>query len=212
MNLKPKRSWLCITKVSLRFFFIVFTVLCVWIGWYILRWQAQRSCVREILKASGGVVYSHRYTNGVYNANPVLPGLTFVREGLGLDFVDHVIIVDFNHHEELDQLPDLDGLPRLESLLIPETNVTDLSPASGLANLESLWIARTPITNLGPIKNNKKLEWINICDTNIVDLSPLFDLPNLKTLVLTGAGIPPDQIDKFRSRQPDCEIFDESPK
>ena len=200
-----KLSWIPKTRISLRLSLFFFTILIVWIGWYVLRTQAQQACVKEIIESRGGVIYSHRYVDGKYTPNPPLPGPWFVRESLGLDYVDHVVVVDFSS-KEIAKLPKLSRLPKLRSLWIRDTQISDLTPASSLTRLEKLWISDTKVTDLSPIAKCKNLKWLNASRTNIEDLSPLFELPNLEQLVIVEHKIPPDELQRFRLARPDCKI------
>ncbi len=175
-------------------------------GWYVVRAQRQHAWVQAILRDGGGVIYSFRYATGAYSSTAKPPGPDWMRERLGLDYFDHVTHVDFNR-APISQLPDLSGLPRLHSLWIPETNVKDIEFVGDFSELKNLWLEGTKVTSLDPLSRNRKLEWISIGNTNIQDLSPLFKLPNLRTIVFSGATIPLEQINQFRAKQPRCEII-----
>ena len=194
-----------IPQVSLRIWLLLFSAICIWIGWFIVRAESQQECVAEILQNGGGVIYSHSYLNGTYIPKPRLPGPTPVREWLGIDYVDHVIVVDFNHHP-IKKLPALNRLPRLTSLWLYDTSINDLSPVSKLKHLENLWIQESRIDNLEPIRACKNLKWLNIAATDVSDLTPLFHLPKLETLILNGTQITPENLAEFRSNQPNCQI------
>lgn len=206
MSNRVQSNWIRFSRVSLRSFFVVSTALCVAIGWYVLRAQAQHTNTLEILSQGGGVIYDYQCTNAAINPQAALPGPAFIRNSLGIDYVSSVVVVDLNS-QKFDQMPDLSGFPSLRSLWLFHSDVDDLGFISSFGELENLAIQQTDVSSLEPVSRNRKLKWINIADTNVSDLSPLFGLPNLKTLTLTSANISAEELNRFRTAQPDCEII-----
>lgn len=191
----------------MRFSLILFTATSIWIGWFVFRAKAQQKCVSEILQQGGGVIYSHSYTNGTYDPDPPSPGPMIIRESLGLDYVDHIVAVDFNQ-SGISQLPNLNRLPKLKSLWLYDTSVTDLSPASQLSYLESLWIQDTQVNCLEAVRNCRHLKWLNIAGTQVSDLSPLNRLSKLETLIVSGTPIDLRKLDDFRALHPNCQVIE----
>jgi Leucine-rich repeat (LRR) protein len=98
----------------------------------------------------------------------------------------------------------LSALTNLEELDISNTPVEDLRPLSSLDNLKTLNCSGTQISTLSPLEN-LSLENLDCSNTNVKKLEPLFGLP-MKTLKCYNTRVSSKEVEKFKSRVPDCNV------
>ena len=60
---KTKRRWL---RFSLRTFFVLLTVFCVWFGWHVERARQQRKAVEWVVEMGGRVLYDYQRGDDPY--------------------------------------------------------------------------------------------------------------------------------------------------
>jgi Leucine-rich repeat (LRR) protein len=96
-------------------------------------------------------------------------------------------------------------LGNLEDLDISNTPVEELGPLGGLENLRSLNCSGTQISSLNALEN-LSLESLDCSNTNVKKLEPLFGLP-LKTLKCYNTRVSSKEVDKFKSKVPDCNVI-----
>jgi len=160
--------------------------------------RQQRAAVEATRRLGGVVYYDYQvYFDGSQNALP--PGPEWLRKWLGVDFiatVEEVFLSDSSDDAGLEQLDEhFKALPRLETLGISGTNVTDagLKHIAGLSQVKHLHISRTSITDSGleHIQGLTKLEWLFLRETGITDagLRHLAGLKHLTCLDLTKTKI-----------------------
>jgi Leucine-rich repeat (LRR) protein len=99
----------------------------------------------------------------------------------------------------------LNALDNLEDLDIYNTPVEELAPLSNLQNLKTLNCSGTPVSNLSALEN-LSLESLDCSNTNVKKLTPLFGLP-LKTLKCYNTRVSSKEVDKFKSKIPDCNVI-----
>lgn len=78
---------------------------------------------------------------------------------------------------------------RLDSLIIDDPELSDLTPLSILINLKNLFLKNSRVEDLSPLSSLTSLENLGISNTRISDLSPLVRLINLKSLELNSNEI-----------------------
>lgn len=83
----------------------------------------------------------------------------------------------------------LNGLVKLDSLILERTAVQDLSPLKGLANLKRINLTDSPVSDLGPLAEVSNLQYLNLTGTAVSDLDPLRGLKYLQSLYLAGTRI-----------------------
>jgi Leucine-rich repeat (LRR) protein len=101
-------------------------------------------------------------------------------------------------------LSPLSGLKDLEELDISNTPVEELRPLSSLEYLKSLNCSGTPVSSLSALQN-LSLETLDCSNTNVKKLEPLFGLP-LKTLKCYNTRVSSKEVDKLKSRIPECNV------
>ena len=97
---KPRRRWL---QYSLRTFFVLLTVLCVWLGWLTYKANEQRKAVEWVREMGGTVFYNYGFDEDGHEADA--PGPKWLREMLGREFLDQVVSVGFSTTQVSDVTP-----------------------------------------------------------------------------------------------------------
>ncbi len=103
------------------------------------------------------------------------------------------------------QIDQLDQLTQLEDLDISNTPIEDLTLISKLRKLVRLNCAGTQIKKLNGIEKLQNLEYLDCSNTNVSKLDQLDQLP-LKSLRCYNTKVSSKEIEKFKSRHPDCNV------
>ncbi len=90
---------------------------------------------------------------------------------------------------DLSDITFLNGLVKLDSLILERTAVQDLSPLKGLAHLRRINLDGSPVSDLGPLAEVSNLQYLNLARTSVSDLAPLRGLKYLQSLYLTETRI-----------------------
>ncbi len=166
---KPRRRW---WQYSLRTFFVLLTVFCVWFGWQVRRAAQQRHAVEAI---HGSVIYDAPYGGGLHE------------QLLGFDFFHDVVRVDIYDPRSNDLTP-LAQLSGLKTLNLFGVRINDLRPLAGLTRLETLDLRRTPIVDVRSLAGLSSLQILYLDDTKVRDLRPLAEL-SIRELQLSGTPV-----------------------
>jgi hypothetical protein len=181
---KSKRRFL---QFSLRSFFIVTTVVAIWFGWKMNEAREQKEAVEWIREMGGRVGYEYQREQS-YLDDPVPPGPNWLRDLLGIDFMDDVDSVWLGG-SELNDLTPLAGLKSVESLNLRNTQVTDLTILSSFDKLKWLSLSNTEVSDLTPLIELKNLDTLYLDNTEINDLAALSGLENLESLELRNTSV-----------------------
>ena len=179
---KPRRRWL---QFSLRTFFVVLTVFCVWLGVVVHRAHEQRKAVAWVEEMGGTVYYGYEFDediNAIVDAEP--PGPKWFRESLGDDYFQDVRAVYF--------------------LFTP---VSDLTPLAGLKNIQYLDFSSTEVRDVTALAGLTKLRWLHLSNTQVGNLTPLAGLQNLQVLSIENTPVGKEQVEELRQALPNCEII-----
>ena len=126
---------------TLLFVLIPVSAVLVWIGVQYESALVQRRGVSWARNQNGHIYYDYEkpLPDGSTNQNAIPPGPDFVRNWMGIDFVDSVrtIVLDNKELTDLSPLKDLKRLKHL-AIMIDIMPGTDLMPIAGLRELESL--------------------------------------------------------------------------
>jgi hypothetical protein len=182
---KPKLRWF---QYSLSTIFLVMTTIAIFLSIWTDRVRKQKKAVEFILQHGGAVEYS--YQVGAGRAEPTPPGPQWLRDLLGIDYLDHVTSAWFVGDIITDaDMEHLRGLQDLESLQVYCANVTD----AGLGYLKY-------------VRHLKGLELRSgqITDAGLAHLQPLGDLTELTlecslTAACTKHLLPLKKLSKLRS-------------
>jgi hypothetical protein len=149
---KPKRRLL---QFSIRTVLIVLTIFCITLGWT-EQARKQRNAVAWIYQIGGAVEYAYE----IENCPP--PGLKWLRERLGVDYFDAVVLVFL------------------------QGTVSDMSPLVVLTSLEELYVVDAQVSEVTPLARLTKLRHLQLSGAQVRDVSPLARLTNLQHLDLNG--------------------------
>ena len=193
---KPKRRFF---QFGLRTLLLFMLVVCVTLGWKVERARKQREAVSWIQQSGGTVIYDYEILRSVRNGRshskvasnpkPSPPGPKWLRELVGIDFVDDVVMVFLDHGGKITDVTPLAGLKNLERLDLCQSPVSDLTPLAGMKNLQSLWLSESQVSDLTPLAGLKNLEWLILRLTQVSDLTPLAGLTNLVYLDFRGTQV-----------------------
>ena len=154
----PERRFL---RFSLRTFLLCVLVISVLFGWKVQRARKQREAVSWIQQSGGTVGYDYEiirplrtgpsYSKVARNPNASPPATKWLRELVGIDFVDDVVMVFLGHGSKVTDVTPLAGLKKLERLDLYQSPVSDLSPLAGLTNLIYLDLRGTQVREVTPL-------------------------------------------------------------
>ena len=82
----------------------------------------------------------------------------------------------------------------------------ELKPLSRLTNLKTLNCAGTQIRKIDPLENLSGLESFDCSNTRVSSLDPLNGLP-LKVLKCYNTKVSPKEVEKFKDRNPGCQVI-----
>ena len=178
---KRRRRWL---QYSLRTFFVLLTVACVWLGWTVHRANEQRKVVEWVRKMGGAVSYEYQIDevgDSIPDFEP--PSPKWWSKLLGPDNLQGVLAVYLNG-----------------------TRISDTTPLAGLKSLKWLEFSRTQVGDLTPLANLTNLEVLYINSTPVSDVTPLAGLKNLERLHIEGTPVSKEQVEELRKALPNCDI------
>lgn len=113
--------------------------------------------------------------------------------------VDSAIVDDYSPLAQLD---------KLETLILIETNLSDLKPLSKLTNLRTLKIDVAPVVDISPLAGLEKLEELTLICDQIENFEPLFELRNLKLLNISyGIDGYKERVKKLQTALPNCDVY-----
>ena len=113
---KPRRRWL---QYSLRTFFVLLTVFCVWLGWMSYEAREQRKAVQWVQEIGGTVFYDYEY---------------YYQRG-GDDLVDHY---EPTAPRWLRDILGDDYFQKVSGVYFADTQVSDLTPLAKLTSTTAL--------------------------------------------------------------------------
>ncbi|MEP3266296.1 MAG: leucine-rich repeat domain-containing protein [Hyphomicrobiales bacterium] len=102
---------------------------------------------------------------------------------------DHTQL-DLSDLLKLNTLPSqISTMDKLETLILSDTNVSDLGPIARLPALKNLHIKNTPVSDLSALSKSPRLEKLIATKSKVFDLEPLASILTLRHLVLNGTTI-----------------------
>ena len=126
-----------------------------------------------------------------------------------LRYCTDLIALDLGH-KNISDLSFLYSLPKLQYLILVETDIRDITPIGSLPELKYLEIFWTKIYDLSPLINCTKLVDLNICYiyARADDaFSVLMQMPWLERLWYCGNGLKKEQVEALKENMPDCEMY-----
>lgn len=125
-----------------------------------------------------------------------------------LKYCTDVKYLDIGHNPSLDSIDFVAYMPKLEVAVVALCHYVDASPLANCTELEYLEMQTTWVDDLTPLAGLTKLRHLNIGWLfDCTDITPLYGLTGLERLWIgASTPIPPEQVDEFRARVPDCEV------
>lgn len=103
--------------------------------------------------------------------------------------IEDLELVEYLHLDKALELVGIDKCVNLKTLIMVNTELTDLTPISKLEKLTCLSLACNKISDLTPLSKVVSLEKLYLGRNEIKDISPLESLVNLESLALRGNEI-----------------------
>lgn len=224
----PTRSRPRYLRFSVRTLLVMLTLFCVWLGWKAQRARTQREVVAWVHEMGGSVYYDYEIDgkNGTFVSNPQPPGPDWLRELLGVEFLDEIVevrirksVADISplsklkslewlcmtNHQVTDLSP-LRKLTNLKRLELYSRQVSDLEPLAELTNLEILALDNTQVSDLSPIAELTKLRELSVRYSKVRDASPLAKLKSVERMHLRYSHVPREEVEELRKALPNCRI------
>jgi hypothetical protein len=180
---KRKRRWL---RFGLRSFFVLLTIGCLLLGYWVHRAERQRAVVKWVEQKGGTVNYGFEFgPDGRLDDDHQPP---FFYRMFGPDYFSPVIVVSM-HGRHIDNVDPLSQLDQLERAYLEYTAVSDISPLADLPELTELFLSGTDVADLRPLAGNTRLQRLHLGFTNVTDVGPLAHVESLRTLDLEHTSV-----------------------
>ncbi len=125
----------------------------------------------------------------------------------GLYYCTKIKYLDLGHLSYVTDCGYVANMPDLEVLIIAMTGVKDISALASCPKLNYLELYTCAVSDLTPLAGLKELRDLNICyNFALRDIRPLYDLDLRRLYIGCMTPIPPEQIEEYRSRHPNCKI------
>ena len=189
-------------RFSLRSFFVVVTLLAVWMGIQTTHARRTRAALGRIAVLGGSVHFAHQYdASGAFNKNAAPAGPQWLRDLVGGEYFDRVVYIQVQSPQLTDEdLITIAALGDVKIFWLEGTSVSDqgMQHVAKMKKLERLFLAGTAIGDEGlrHLRSLRRLTGINLDNTRITD-SGLADLAYHRGLIslnvsgtqITGAGL-----------------------
>ncbi len=135
-------------------------------------------------------------------------GLTDDESCKSLTYCIDVVNLDLGHNNNMTTVDFVRNMPNLEVLIVAKDNIKDISAIAECKKLRYLELYMNPdIEDLSPLAGLTELRDLEIgLLPNVTDLSPLYDLELDRLWIGTETGIPPEQVEEYSRRHPNCVI------
>lgn len=90
-------------------------------------------------------------------------------------------------NKDLEYIKDLNSL---ETLILSNTDIADVSVIKYLTNLRVLYLTNTKVSDITPIKDLNSLEQLYVRNTNISDISVIKYVPSLQVIYFNNTQVP----------------------
>ena len=125
-----------------------------------------------------------------------------------LKYCTDVKYMDMGHNVGLKNFDFLNYMPKLEYVIVVDSDIPSLEAFANCPNLQWLEIVNCQkLTDLSPLANCKNLKGLNIsANPKLKDVSALYDLDQMERLFLGDKGLPQSQLDEIRANLPDTWV------
>ena len=125
-------------------------------------------------------------------------------EPIESSFALETLIISDNPIEDISHIS---GLNKLKQLEFENTPVSDLRPLIGLIKIEILNMAGTQIKKLNEISELRRLREISFYNTSVKSLTPLESLISLEVIKCYNTKLNAKKVSKFAGERPACEVI-----
>jgi len=144
-------------------------------------------------------------------SNPGLGGELTPENTVELKYCTKVKYLDLGHNSFMSDISFVSYMPDLEVIIAAMADWSDASPLADCPKLEYAEIQTTGLNDLSPLAGLKNLRHLNIGYCFVLhDLSPIYDLELERLWIGKYTPIPPEQIEEYKRRHPDCEVDTET--
>ena len=125
-----------------------------------------------------------------------------------LKYCTDVKYMDFGHNEGLKNFDFLNYMPKLEIVIVVDSDIDTLEYFGKCENLQWLEIVNCQrLTDLSPLANCKKLKGLNIAvNPKLTDVSPLYDLDQMERLFLGDKHLSKEHLAEIRENLPNTWV------
>ena len=125
-----------------------------------------------------------------------------------LKYCTDVKYMDFGHNVGLKNFEFLNYMPKLEIVIVVDSDIESLEPFTNCPNLQWLEIVNCQkLRDLSPLAKCKNLKGVNIAaNPNLRDLTPLYELKNLERLFLGDKKLSKKQLEEAQAALPNTWI------
>ncbi len=134
------------------------------------------------------------------------PGPDWLRDRLGIDYFDDIIVVTAYPEAEMRDISPLADLPHLETLTIEQSFVGDLTPLANLKQLRCLSLIQCQINDVSPLAELTNLKYLILAYNPVNDVKPLHGLKQLQFLFLNETNVSEAGYQAIQKALPDCQI------
>jgi len=134
------------------------------------------------------------------------PGPDWLRDFLGIDYLDDIIVVSAYPEADMTDISPLADLPHLETLSIEHSFVSNLAPLANLKQLQYLSLIQCQITDVSPLAQLTNLKYLNLAYTPTKDVKSLHGLKQLQILFLNETRVSEADYQAIQKALPDCLI------
>ena len=124
-----------------------------------------------------------------------------------LKYCTKVKYLDLGHNLELEDISFVSYMPDLEIAVLAMNQWSDARPLLNCPKLEYLEMQTGACSDLRPIAQLKNLKHLNICYCLALrDITPIMDMDLERLWVGSISPVPPEQVEEYHRRHPNCEI------
>ena len=160
------------------------------------------------------VIYDSEDMRGWWNALPADWKAAFVKTAaIGenptneeLARIPNIDSLNISGVQTIQSLEPLRNVPRLRSLRIDKTSISDLTPLREQRLLTVLDISNTKISNIDVVSNFSKLGVLRADHSAVTQISALSNVGAIQKLYLDGTGVSDSVVEDFLHKQPKCLV------
>lgn len=182
-------------------FFAVFVVAAVFV---ICQWGS-------ILNLADSIFRSSRMIPNRALEKEIMEYIGFTGDKLTPEDCIGITELEINGVHRITNLEGLQYFTDLESLVVCNSKLKDLSALSSLANLEYLNLSYNKISDLSPLADLPKLKHLRLVHNRVKDLSPLGSIKSLQTVAIRLNPAEDSDYSYLQKKNSQLEIWTDMP-